>query len=217
MHKIEAIYKTNISHAPSDYKLSNKDIKLIANTLAVSFQNYPLFEYFACDKYNLKKMKLFWKVNLKTLSERAIIIGDSEAMNSLAIFSPYEKNEFSIWKYIKAGGFLMALSMGPKSVKRMTEFEELALKIKAKYATPNCWYFYTFVTLPEFRGKGVGSKVIHQVMDFLDERKQDCYLETLLPINVFIYQKFGFELKEEVKVPNTDLTIYALFRKYKEK
>ena len=27
------------------------------------------------------------------------------------------------------------------------------------------------------------------------------------------YKKYGFELKEEVKVPNTDLTLYAMLRK----
>ena len=213
---MSVIFKTNISKASNIYGLTKKDCDLIANNLALSFQKYPLFEYFSCGKYNLKKMKLFWKVNLKTLSEKAVIIGSDEEMKSLAIFSPYEKEEFSIWKYIKAGGLLMALSMGPKSVKRMTEFEEIALNIKKKYASENCWYLYTFVTLPNLRGRGVGSKVVREVLKYVDERKQDCYLETLLPVNVKIYQKYGFELKEEVKVPNTDLVIYAMLRKYKE-
>ena len=30
---------------------------------------------------------------------------------------------------------------------------------------------------------------------------------------VQIYKKYGFELKEEIKVPNTDLTLYAMLRK----
>ena len=32
-----------------------------------------------------------------------------------------------------------------------------------------------------------------------------------------ITEKFGFELKEEVKVPNTDLTLYAMLRTAKLK
>ena len=51
----------------------------------------------------------------------------------------------------------------------------------------------------------------------LDEREQDCYLETLSPVNVEIYKKYGFELKEEVKVPNTNLTLYAMLRRAKIK
>jgi predicted acetyltransferase len=50
------------------------------------------------------------------------------------------------------------------------------------------------------------------MLNYLDEHQQDCYLETLSPVNVEIYKKYGFELKEEVKVPNTNLTLYAMLR-----
>ena len=99
----------------------------------------------------------------------------------------------------------------------MTSFEKFAMEIKNKYASQGCWYLYAFVTMPEFRGKGVGRKILTPMFNYLDEHNQDCYLETLLPINVEIYKKFGFELKEEVKVPNTDLILYAMLRTAKSK
>ena len=99
-----------------------------------------------------------------------------------------------------------------KSTKKMTAFEKFAMEIKNKHAKHGCWYLYVFVTLPEFRGKGFGSKIMRPMLKYLDDNNQDCYLETLLPINVGIYQNYGFELKEEVKVPNTDLTLYAMLR-----
>ena len=66
--------------------------------------------------------------------------------------------------------------------------------------------------MPEFRGKGLGSKIMRPMLDHLDEKNQDCYLETLTTGNVEIYKKYGFELKEEIKVPNTDLTLFAMLR-----
>ena len=69
-------------------ELSKKDIDVFANNLAVSFKGYPLFEYFANDKYDIKKMKKFWKVSLKTMSDKTFFLADSEDANSLAIFSP---------------------------------------------------------------------------------------------------------------------------------
>ena len=71
--------------------------------------------------------------------------------------------------------------------------------------------------MPNFRGKGLGLKIMKPMLNYLDENNQDCYLETLLPINVEIYKKYGFELKEEVKVPNTDLTLFAMLRKANKK
>lgn len=214
-HKFETI-KTDIKQVHKEYGLSKEDLDIIAKNLAISFKGYPLFEYFANGKYSIKKMTYFWKANLKTMSKRTVILGDSDQMNSLLMFSPYQKDEFSILEYIKCGGIPLIFKMGLKSINKMMSFETLANKIKDKYAHENCWYLYTFVTLPEYRGKGHGSKIIKQMCKYLDEHKQDCYLETLLPINVEIYKKYGFDLKETVKVEDSDLTIYALLRKYQK-
>ena len=211
-----SIIKSNIEEIRKEHGLNKKDIDIFANNLAVSFKDYPLFEYFANNKYNIKKMKKFWKVSLKTMSDKTFFLADSENANSLAIFSPYEKGGVSIWKYIKAGGLALLPSIGIKMTKRMTTFEKFAMEIKNKYAKLGCWYLYVFVTMPEFRGKGLGSKIIKPMLKYLDEHNQDCYLETLVSLNVEIYKKYGFELKEEVKVPGTDLTLYAMLRTAKK-
>ena len=210
---MEIVLKSNIEEIKKEHVLSKKDIELFANNLAVSFQGYPLFEYFMDYKYNVNKMKTFWKVSLKTMSEKTFFLSDSDKANSLAIFSPYEIGTISIWKYLKAGGLAMIPKLGFKCVNKMTTFEKFAMEIKEKYAKPGCWYLYVFVTMPEFRSKGLGSKIMKPMLKYLDENNQDCYLETLLPVNVTIYKRYGFELKEEIKVPNTDLTLYAMLRK----
>lgn len=211
------ILKSNIGEIKREHGLDKKDFEVFANNLAVSFKGYPLFEYFANNKYNIKKMTRFWKVSLKTMSDKTFFLADGDEAKSLAVFSPYEKGGISIWKYIKAGGLGLIPSMGIKMTKRMTSFEKFAMKIKDKHASQGCWYLYAFVTMPEFRGKGIGRKILTPMFKYLDEQKQDCYLETLLPINVEIYKKFGFELKEEVKVPNSDLILYAMLRTAKTK
>ena len=206
------ILKSNIEEIHKEHILNKKDINGFAKNLAVSFKGYPLFEYCVNNKYNIKKMTKFWKVSLKTMSDKTLFLADSENANSLAIFLPYEKGGVSMWQYIKAGGLGLIHSFGIKIIKKMTSCEKFVVEIKNKHFKPNCWYLYTFVTLPDFRGKGLGSKIIRPMLEFLDKKNQDCYLETFLPINVEIYKKYGFELKEEVKVPNTDLTLYAMLR-----
>lgn len=206
------LLKSNIEEVKKEHGLDKKDFDVFSNNLAISFKGYPLFEYFANDNYNIKKMKKFWKVSLKTMSDKTFFLTDSEEANSLAIFSPYEKGGVSIWKYIKAGGLGLIPSIGIKMVRRMTSFEKFAMEIKNKHSKPGCWYLYVFITMPQFRGKGLGSKIMKPMLDYLDEHNQDGYLETLLSINVEIYKKFGFELKEEIRVPNTDLTLYAMLR-----
>ena len=206
------ILKSNIEEIKKEHGLIKRDFEVFSNNLAVSFKGYPLFEYFSNNEYSVKKMKKFWKFSLKTMSTKTFFLADSEDANSLAIFSAYEKGGVSLWKNIKAGCLGLIPSMGLKTIKKMTSFEKFALEIKNKHAKPGCWYLYVCVTMPESRGKGLGSKIMRPMLEYLDEHKQDCYLETLLPINVEIYKKYGFELKEEVKVPNTNLTLYAMLR-----
>lgn len=107
--------------------------------------------------------------------------------------------------------------MGIKGIKKMSDFENFANKIKRKYAKKNCWYLYTFVTMPGHRGKGLGSKLMKPMLEYLDKNNQDCYLETLKEVNVGIYEKYGFELMKTVEFPNTDLTLYAMLRSAKKK
>ena len=196
--------------------LDKNDLDIFSNNLAISFKGYPLFETLSHHKYNVKKMKRFWKVSLKTIAQNSFFLTDSKDANSLAIFSPYQKDGISTWEYVKAGALTLLPTMGIKTTNRMTSFEKFALQIKNKYAKPGCWYLFTFVTMPEFRGTGLGSKIIRPMLNYIDELKEDCYLETVSPTNVEIYKKFGFELKEEVKVPNADLILYAMLRPAKK-
>ena len=83
------LLKSNIEEVKKDHGLNKKDFDVFSNNLAVSFKGYPLFEYFANNKYNIDKMKKFWKVSLKTMSAKTFFLADSEEANSLAIFSPY--------------------------------------------------------------------------------------------------------------------------------
>ena len=144
------ILKSNIHEIKKEHGLCKKDFEVFANNLAVSFKGYPLFEYFANNNYDIKKMKKFWKVSLKTMSDKTFYLSVDEKANSLAIFSPYEKGGISIWKYIKAGGLTLIPKIGIKMTKKMTSFEKFALEIKNKHAKPGCWNIYVFVTMPDF-------------------------------------------------------------------
>lgn len=196
-------------------ELDAEQTATVASVLAVSFREYPLFDYFTNHKYNEKKMKVFWRVSLKTFKDSALVARDGKDFNSLAVFLPSEASKLSIGKYLASGGFNIVFKTGLPVALRMLRFDSFAEKIKKKYATSKCYYFYTFVTLPEMRGKGYGSKVMRTILDFLDENGSDCYLETMSERNVELYKSYGFELVETARVPGSDIMLYAMLRKAK--
>lgn len=203
----------NIKQLKEFYNLDKNNLDSFAQCLAESFKGYPLFEYFACYKYSVKKMKTFWNINLKMFINNTVCYADSKDVKSVVIFSPYDHKDANVFQYLKSGGLKILFTLGIKSAKRMLKFEKFANSIKNKYSTEKCWYLYSLVVRPEFRGNKLGSTMLRSMFDYLDSVNQDCYLETLVPINVEIYKHYGFELMETVKVPDSDLVLYAMLRK----
>lgn len=193
-------------------EISSKELERFAEVFAVSFKDYPLFEYFSNYKYSVAKMKVFWRVALRIAGKSSYFVTSDEEARSLAFLFFAGKKYSSIWQYIKAGGLAIVFKMGLPTTLRMLRFDDFALEIKNRYADENCLYFYAFATLPEHRGAGLGSGVLKKIIEFLDSQGKSCYLETMSIKNVAIYEKYGFEVKETVKIPNSDITLYAMLR-----
>ena len=50
------------------------------------------------------------------------------------------------------------------------------------------------------------------LLHYLDATGQGCYLETVKPENVRLYEQFSFRLKEEVYIKSGNLTLFAMCR-----
>ena len=194
------------------YIMKKEDIPSFSRTLAESFKDYPLFEYFAKGKYSVVKYTKFFEISLKQLGEKVIAVGDKKDPSAVAIFVNANGSSDSIFSYIKNGGLALPFIFGLPAVIRMTKFEKFANGIKQKYVTDNCYYFYLLVVKKEMRGQSVASKIVKPVLEHFDEHGIDCYLETFKEINIDKYKHYGFDLKEVIAVPKTDLSLKAMLR-----
>lgn len=66
---------------------------------------------------------------------------------------------------------------------------------------PKGYYFCNIVAIrPEAQGRGIGRQLFGSVMEKADEEGVKCYLESSKNVpNVQIYQRMGFELREEME------------------
>lgn len=211
-HVSEVIMKKKILKANNIYEMQEADINVFSENLAKGFEGYVLFEYFCQEAYDLRKMKAFWEIALRASYNHAYSISDNIQANGIAVFFPPEYKDIGIISYLKAGGYKLISKL---DVVRMLRFDNFASKIKKKYTDKNTWYLFSFAVLPEARGKGIGSTLLKSMLNYFDQRNQACYLETLKKENVSLYEHYGFKLMEEVKVPGTDMTLYAMLRKNK--
>ena len=55
---------------------------------------------------------------------------------------------------------------------------------------------------PDYKGKGIGSKLLKHVIEIADKSKTPCYLETDAEINLPLYKRHGFKITKEVQILN---------------
>ncbi len=67
------------------------------------------------------------------------------------------------------------------------------------------WHLNGLGVLPEKQGQGIGSMLLEFMCMYVDELRQGTYLETDVPRNVGLYERFGFNVVAEepvLSVPN---------------
>lgn len=192
------------------YVMKDSDIDNYAECLAESFKDYPLFDYFANNKYDVDKMKVFWKVTLKMCKDHYLCISNEPDATAVFICVPPNCKSFGTLQYILNGGLKIIAKFGLKGVKRMMSFEGYSKKVRDRYSEDDSWYLYALCVKPEYRNKKYGGTLMRSALGLIDKLGDSAYLETFKELNVDIYSHYGFELKDTAKVPNTDLTMYSM-------
>jgi len=74
-----------------------------------------------------------------------------------------------------------------------------------------CWHLAFIAADPSQTGKGYGSKMLTHTLTKCDEDNEPAYLESTNKANLTLYQRYGFELTNEIQVGNSPL-IYTMMR-----
>ena len=188
------------------------DIKRFADTLADGFSQYNLFKYACRGKYNHRKMSHFWAFNILLNLPDAICIADSKEVNSVLIYIPPRCKEPGLLSYLKAGIVKMAFKAGVGRSIRLAHFDAEAQRIAKRYKGADDGYLFAFATRLDKQGQNYGKPLMDALLRYLDATGQGCYLETLKPGNVGLYERFSFRLMEQKTVRLGNLTMFAMYR-----
>ena len=85
-------------------------------------------------------------------------------------------------------------------------------KLRRQKSPDSYWYLWALgVDLP-YQGKGVGGRLIRPVLEEADASRTACYLETENARNLAFYEKYGFQVVAEGRVPRLDLPTWSMTR-----
>ena len=194
------------------YVMQRDDIGRFADTLADGFSQYDLFKYVCRGKYDHRRMSHFWAFNIVLNLPDAICIADSREVNSVLIYIPPRSKEPGLLSYLKAGIVKMAFKVGVGRSIRLAHFDAEAQRIAKRYKGADDGYLFAFATRLDKQGQNYGKPLMDALLRYLDATGQGCYLETLKPGNVGLYERFSFRLMEQKTVRLGNLTMFAMYR-----
>ncbi|MBR5937779.1 MAG: GNAT family N-acetyltransferase [Clostridiales bacterium] len=210
MNKMDLSYKT-IAKEKGLSLFDMKDMEKAVECNIDAFTGYRLYDVLFKEHNTPEVMRKLWISSLKTLSDAAMIVVDSENINGMAFFLPPGYKGMPIMPYLRSGGLKMPLS----TLYPQARYESFCMQMKKRHTGHKSWYLFDLVVRQEKQLQGVAKSMLTPFMEYLDETGQDLYLETHAEKNVPFYNHFGFEVVETGLVPGSDLTHYGMLRRHK--
>ena len=175
---------------------------LIADILTQSFESNQSVNYIIPqDKKRIKRIRALMHYSF----EVCYLFGDvfiSDDNNACALIVYPDKKKTSL-KSILLDVKLIVQCVGFKNIKKTLSREALIQKVQPKKIMTYLWFIG--VNLTE-QNKGIGSKLLQEIIQQSVQNNRPIYLETSTIKNLPWYRKFGFNVYSE-----QDLTYHLYF------
>jgi len=180
---------------------SRADVRALSRTLGRAFFDDPVMAWMLpdADVRRRRLHKLFEAMTRHHHLSRGgveVVLDGTGGIGAAALWDPPGQ-----WRNTPAEEFRalpgMLLTFG-RSVRRGMIADD-AMK-KAHPEEPH-WYLAVIGSDPTVRGKGFGQVLMQSRLDRVDAEHAPAYLESSNPDNLPYYQRFGFEVTGEIKLP----------------
>ena len=212
VRKIEVPLARNAVEKAGLYLVPKERLGELADVAMDAYADYPLHNWLSGGTYDPKASRIIMDISLKTMTEDAVIYADSEELNGFAAWLPFGFTGNKAIPFLLSGGLKLILHSGLGIINRLSAYENYAMGLKKEYTDNYDWYLFNLSIKKGAQGKGIASKLLRPMLDFCDNEKMLCYLETNKESNVTLYQHYGFQLAEEKPVPKSDVMHYAMTR-----
>jgi ribosomal protein S18 acetylase RimI-like enzyme len=117
-------------------------------------------------------------------------------------------NPIGLWR---SGLMRTPLVLGWSAFRRLKRYTKIKRKLHSRHARNRHWYLLDLAVDPAHQGQGLAGTLLESALRRADSESIDCYLETVNPKNVGFFEKYGFALRQQVKILNGP-DIWAMLR-----
>jgi ribosomal protein S18 acetylase RimI-like enzyme len=116
------------------------------------------------------------------------------------------------WKIRGMAGLRMAVPSVLALRRQMRVAVPIMATVERHHPTEPHWYLEVLGTDPDRQGRGVGSAVLGPVLARCDEDGVGAYLESSKEANIAFYNRHGFEVTEQLDLPDGCPPVWLMWR-----
>ena len=194
-------------------RLNRSHVKRANKALIRAFWNHPPLQYYFPDEAERERIApYFFSLSVLNGIRYGEVHATSQDLEGIAVWLPSDNYPVTPWRLLRSVPLSEILGFGKYRGSRMKGLGQYIDAVHSRMAPFKHWFLQTIGVDPQFQGRGYASKLLTPMLSRIDEESLPCYLETLEEQNVRLYDHFGFKVIEESKVPNTNLTNWAMLR-----
>jgi ribosomal protein S18 acetylase RimI-like enzyme len=119
------------------------------------------------------------------------------------------------WRILTSGAIWQAIRIGIKPLRKIHSCERYIAKKHEELMPGKHWYLVVLAVDPPHQGKGYASKLLNEMLSYIDKDGLPCYVETEGDNNVSMYKHFGFQVIDKFIIPKTTDEMVAMLRQPK--
>jgi ribosomal protein S18 acetylase RimI-like enzyme len=201
-----------MQNGPVVRRATRGDVPDLAALLARAFVADPFFAYLAGDAPERgQRMRDSWRAILRHASDGLSATWTTDDLAGAAIWIPPGRSASGVLDQVRMLPALGRLT-GWGRLRRVSAALETLERRRHGHAPMPHWYLSALGVEPERQGEGIGSALLAPVLSSADATAVPCYLETAVGRNVLLYERHGFDVVEELVLPDTDVHGWLMLR-----
>ena len=189
------------------------EIPALAATLARAFAHDPFYSFLAGDApERSQRMQDGWNGILRFGSAGLAETYTTDDHAGVAVWIPPGHGGPSFFDSLRMMPAIGRLA-GWHRIRAVTNAIAALEKRHRHHAPQPHFYLSALGVEPARQGEGIGTALMQPVLDRCNRDAVPAYLETATARNVLLYERLGFDVVEELTLPNTDVHGWLMLRR----
>ena len=193
-------------------RLTEQQLSQATAMIGRAFHEDPLSIYIYPDEAE-RTRRLPWLFNMALrYTLRYGEVTTTPAITGAACWLPPGSTTVSDGQMVRVGALMILLKLGLSALRRFNNADVYMRSMHKRSIDEPHWYLWVLGVDPADQGQGIGSMLLRAGLERADASNLPCYLETMNPDNVPLYQKFGFAIAGEGDIPNSNVHVWSMLR-----